>query len=177
MTVQSNLLMSRLVQARISCSSYPEHQEKWTALTPALPSFTDHHEPSASSLHPTLLQPAFHPQFPSATASPPQQMLLLCPVLSQPRGSALHTQKCCIFTILQLPAKCPVRFACSSWAVEESREVLPAPSSCSSSLGLPGSPSPCFYLEFLPLLPLPLAASSCSLCALDSFVPPFRNTL
>lgn len=68
-------------------------------------------------------------------------------------------------------------------------ELLPVHSPLPPSLGLDVfssallllfssvSPSPCYYLEFLPPLPLPLAASSCSLCALDSFVALFRNTL
>lgn len=147
------------------------------ALTPTLSPFTDHHKSSASNLHQTLLEPAFQAQFPSDTASLPQQILPLCPVPSQPRGSPLHTQKCCIFTILQCLTSLLRDLPVTVGTVEGVQGVLPAPGSCSSSLGLPESPSPCFYLEFLPLLPLPLAASSCSLCALDSFVPLFRNTL
>lgn len=177
MTVQSNLLMSRLVQARMSCSSYPKYQEKWMALTPALSPFTDHHKSSASDLHQTLLEPAFPPQFPSDTASLPQQILLLRPTPSQPRGSPLYTQKCCIFTILQLLPKSPTRFAGNSWDCRGSAErfclppVLaplplvcltpPAPATISNSslcCHFPSQllPAPCVLLTLLfPLLETP----------------------
>lgn len=47
MTVQSNLLMLRLAQARKSCPSYPAHWEQWTALTPPPSPLTCHHRSSA----------------------------------------------------------------------------------------------------------------------------------
>lgn len=50
MTVQSNLLMLRLAQARMSCPSYPAYWEKRTALTPTLSPIPDHHKSSASNL-------------------------------------------------------------------------------------------------------------------------------
>lgn len=141
------------------------------ALTPTLSLFTDHHKSSASNLHQSLLEPAFHPQFSSDTASLPQQILLLCPVPSQPSGSPLHTQKCCIFTILQLLAKCSTRFASHSLDCRGSAErfcpspvlVLtpPAPVSISNSslcCHFPSQllPAPCVLLTLLfPLLETP----------------------
>lgn len=132
------------------------------ALTPTLSPFTEHHKSSASnSIKLSWSQPSSPSFHLESKASLPQQNLLPCPVPSQPRGSPLHTQKCCVFTILQLLAKSPTRFA---WDCRGSAERLclpPAPASISNSslcCHFPSQllPAPCALLTLLfPLLETP----------------------
>lgn len=94
MTVESNLLMSRLVRARKSCPSYPAHWKKRMALTPTLSPSTDHHKFSASNLAWPSLEPALKPQLPqflNGTISLSQKILRLRPAPSQLRGSCSPT--------------------------------------------------------------------------------------
>lgn len=134
----------------------------------------------------TILEPAFKPCLPwqlHSMASLLQKILVLHPAPSQLRGSCSPTLLSFILRNLMFSPS----LSCFSSLLSDLpvpggfAELLPTRSSFPPSLGWVSSPlfpSPCYYLEFLPPLPLPLyAASSCSLCALDSFVPRFRNTL
>lgn len=135
----------------------------------------------------TILDPAFKPCLPwrlHSMASLLQKILVLHPAPCQLRGS-------CSPTLLSFIPR-NLTFSPSLSCFPSLLRDLPVPGGVAELLCLhtalshlplgwvssPLFPSPCYYLEFLPPLPLPLyAASSCSLCALDSFVPRFRNTL
>lgn len=137
----------------------------------------------------TLLEPPSKAWFPMPNpASWPQKIIWGDPGLSQLRGSGSLTLLRFVLGNLSFspPLSCflnPLRLGYTSWDHRWKAEsfclhsILSPLRSCWLSSPLPVSPSPCYYLKFLPPLPLPLAASSCSLCALDSFVPLFRNTL
>lgn len=172
MTVQSNLLMSSLVQARISCSRVSGEVDSLDTSSSPIhwPSQILSIKPPSNSSGASIPTPVSQWRRLFSPADPPALSCALpAQGLSTPHSEMLH------FHHPSVLAKSPTRFARDSWDCRGSAERFCLPPLLAA---LPlVCPSPCFYLEFLPLLPLPLAASSCSLCALDSFVPLFRNTL